>query len=133
MRIGGCSFAFGPKPLESARIIRHMGFQTMDLGVCLGNTQINPFEVSDQPEVVAGRVNRILDRILFILVFDRETAEDYSKTMFFENSTKRSLAAHACSSKLSMKCYYKTGLERLKCSRPARSGRRHSSSGAATG
>jgi len=64
MRIGGCSFAFGPKPLEeAARIIHHMGFQTMDLGACLGNTQINPFEASDQPDLVAERVNAVLDRL----------------------------------------------------------------------
>ena len=64
MRIGGCSFAFGPKQLEeAARIVQQLGFQTVDLGVCLGNTQINPFEASEHPEAVADRVNRTLDRL----------------------------------------------------------------------
>lgn len=61
MRIGGCSFAFGPKPLEqAAQIVREFGFQVMDLGVCLGNTQIDPYEAAERPAAVADRVNRIL-------------------------------------------------------------------------
>ena len=61
MRIGGCSFAFGPKPLEeAAQIVRELGFQVIDLGVCLGNTQINPYEAAERPVAVADRVNRIL-------------------------------------------------------------------------
>jgi sugar phosphate isomerase/epimerase len=62
MRIGGCTFAFGPKPLEDAcRLLRAFGFRIVDLGVCLGNTQISPFEASANPETVAGAVNRCLD------------------------------------------------------------------------
>jgi len=61
---GGCSFAFGPKPLEeAAQIIRELGFQVIDLGVCLGNTQINPYEAAERPIAVADRVNRILGEI----------------------------------------------------------------------
>ena len=61
MRVGGCSFAFGPKPLdEAAQIVREMGFQVMDLGVCLGNTQINPHEAAEKPVAVADRVTRVL-------------------------------------------------------------------------
>ncbi len=62
MRIGGCTFAFGPRPLEDAcRLLRELGFKIVDLGVCLGNTQINPFDASDNPEVVARTVNHCLD------------------------------------------------------------------------
>ncbi|MEW5977689.1 MAG: sugar phosphate isomerase/epimerase family protein [Acidobacteriota bacterium] len=62
MRIGGCSFAFGPKPLaEAARILKGFGFQTVDLGACLGNTQVNPFEASGHPQETADTVNRCLD------------------------------------------------------------------------
>lgn len=64
MRIGGCSFAFGPKPLEeAAQIIRELGFQVIDLGVCLGNTQVNPHEAAERPIAVADRVNRILGEL----------------------------------------------------------------------
>jgi len=64
MRIGGCSFAFGPRPLEGAgQIIRQLGFEVIDLGVCFGNTQINPFEASDDPEAVSDRVRQTLERL----------------------------------------------------------------------
>ena len=62
MRVGGCTFAFGPKPLEDAcRLLKEFGFRIVDLGVCLGNTQVNPFNASENPEAVAGTVNRCLD------------------------------------------------------------------------
>src|SRR5262245_36902522 len=64
MRIGGCSFAFGPRPLEdAARIVRRLGFQVMDLGVCLGNTQINPMFASEQPEKAAREVREVVERL----------------------------------------------------------------------
>jgi sugar phosphate isomerase/epimerase len=64
MRIGGCSFAFGPRPLEEAgEIVRQLGFEVIDLGVCLGNTQINPFEASEDPEAVSDRAKRTLERL----------------------------------------------------------------------
>jgi len=62
MRVGGCTFAFGPKPLEEAcRSLKELGFRIVDLGVCLGNTQINPFDASENPGAVADTVNRCLD------------------------------------------------------------------------
>ena len=61
MRIGGCTFAFGPKPLEDAcRSLKEFGFRIVDLGVCLGNTQVNPFDASENPGAIADRVNRCL-------------------------------------------------------------------------
>src|SRR6186713_1393570 len=59
MRVGGCTFAFGPKPLEDAcRSLKELGFRIVDLGVCLGNTQVNPFDASENPEAVADTVSR---------------------------------------------------------------------------
>src|SRR5216117_2932073 len=64
MRIGGCSFAFGPKPLrEAAGLLKQFGFETIDLGTCLGNTQIDPFEAAERPDALASEVNRILDSL----------------------------------------------------------------------
>jgi sugar phosphate isomerase/epimerase len=62
MRLGGCTFAFGPKPLDEAcRNLKELGFRIADLGVCLGNTQVNPFDAAEKPEATADTVNRCLD------------------------------------------------------------------------
>jgi len=63
MKVGGCSFSFGPSQLDAAAgILKELGFGTIDLGVCLGNTQVDPFEAARNPEVVATRVSRVLDQ-----------------------------------------------------------------------
>jgi len=64
MKIGACSFAFGPKPLrEAGQIIKGFGFDFMDLGVCLGNTQIHPLEAAERPEQTALEAMKILEQL----------------------------------------------------------------------
>lgn len=61
MEIGGCSFSFGPKPLrEALRILRNLGFDIVDVGVCPGNTQIHPVEAAQEPERTAATVKAAL-------------------------------------------------------------------------
>jgi len=37
MKVGGCSFSFGPSRLDvAAQTLKGLGFDTIDLGVCLG-------------------------------------------------------------------------------------------------
>jgi sugar phosphate isomerase/epimerase len=64
MKIGACSFAFGPKTLrESGQIIKDLGFDLMDLGVCLGNTQIHPVQAAERPEQVALMAIEVLEQL----------------------------------------------------------------------
>jgi len=64
MKIGACSFAFGPKTLrESGQIIKDFGFDFMDLGVCLGNTQIHPVQAAERPEQTALMAIEVLEQL----------------------------------------------------------------------
>jgi len=64
MRIGGCTFSFGPRPLrEAAEILKKFGFERVDLGVCIGNGQIDPFLASEEPDRTASEAIRILDEL----------------------------------------------------------------------
>jgi sugar phosphate isomerase/epimerase len=64
MKIGACSFAFGPKPLrESGQIIKDFGFNLMDLGVCLGNTQIHPVQAAERPDQTALEAIKVLEQL----------------------------------------------------------------------
>jgi sugar phosphate isomerase/epimerase len=70
MKVGGCSFSFGPSRLDvAAQTLKGLGFDTIDLGVCLGNTQVSPFEAAKNPEAAAGAVRLVLDQ------FDLEPGE----------------------------------------------------------
>lgn len=63
MKVGSCSFSFGPSRLDvAAQILKGLGFDTIDLGVCLGNTEGNPYEAAKNPEALAGEVRLVLDR-----------------------------------------------------------------------
>jgi sugar phosphate isomerase/epimerase len=55
--IGGCSFSFGPRPLrEALQILKDLGFDIADLGVCWGNTQVHPVQAAENPEGTALEV-----------------------------------------------------------------------------
>jgi sugar phosphate isomerase/epimerase len=59
--IGGCSFSFGPRPLrEALQILKDLGFDIADLGVCLGNTQVHPVRAAENPERTASEVIEVL-------------------------------------------------------------------------
>ena len=61
MEIGGCSFSFGPRSLrEALQILKDMGFDIADLGVCLGNTQVHPVRAAENPERTAAEVIEVL-------------------------------------------------------------------------
>jgi len=61
MEIGGCSFSFGPKPLhEALHVLKNLGFDVVDVGVCPGNTQIHPIEAASEPERTAATVKEAL-------------------------------------------------------------------------
>lgn len=63
MKIGGCTFAFGPRSLdEAASILAAFGFQTVDLGVCSNeNAQIDPLMAAGDPDGWADQVLRTLE------------------------------------------------------------------------
>lgn len=63
MRIGGCTFAFGPRSLEeAASILAAFGFQTIDLGVCSNeNAQVDPIVAAGDPDGSADQVLRSLE------------------------------------------------------------------------
>ena len=63
MRIGGCTFAFGPRSLEeAASILAAFGFQTIDLGVCSNeNAQVDPIVAARDPDGSADQVLRALE------------------------------------------------------------------------
>ena len=63
MKIGGCTFAFGPRSLEeAASILAAFGFQTIDLGVCSNeNAQVDPIVAAGDPDGAADRVLRALE------------------------------------------------------------------------
>jgi sugar phosphate isomerase/epimerase len=59
--VGGCSFSFGPKPLRDAlRIVKQLGFDVVDLGICPGNTQIHPVVAAMEPEHRAAEATELL-------------------------------------------------------------------------
>lgn len=61
IEIGGCSFSFGPKPLrEALQLVKTLGFEVVDLGICPGNTQIHPVVAATEPERYAAEVNELL-------------------------------------------------------------------------
>lgn len=61
IEIGGCSFSFGPKPLrEALQLVKNLGFEIVDLGICPGNTQIHPVVAATEPERYAAEVNELL-------------------------------------------------------------------------
>ena len=61
IEIGGCSFSFGPRSLrEALQILKVLGFDIVDLGVCLGNTQVHPVRAAQNPEVTASEVIQAL-------------------------------------------------------------------------
>lgn len=62
IEIGGCSFSFGPKSLDQAlRIVKDLGFDIADVGVCPGNGQLDPVSVALAPESHAAEALRALD------------------------------------------------------------------------
>lgn len=63
MKIGGCSFAFGPRRLEeAASILATFGFQVIDLGVCsTPNAQVDPIEAAGDPDRLADQVLNTLE------------------------------------------------------------------------
>ena len=63
MKIGGCSFAFGPNTLEdAAKMLQQFGFSVVDLGVCsTENAQVDPIQAAQQPEKWADRVLQAWD------------------------------------------------------------------------
>ena len=63
MKIGGCTFAFGPRSLEeAASILAAFGFQTIDLGVCSNeNAQVDPIVAAGDPDGSADQVLRALE------------------------------------------------------------------------
>lgn len=63
MKIGGCSFAFGPRRLEeAASILAAFGFQVIDLGVCsTPNAQVDPIEAAEDPDRLADQVLNTLE------------------------------------------------------------------------
>ena len=62
MKVGGCSFAFGPNSLQdAAQILKRFGFAVVDLGVCsTENTQLDPVLTAEGPQKWADHVLRIL-------------------------------------------------------------------------
>lgn len=44
-------------------MVHEFGFEIIDLGVCLGNTQIHPVQASEKPERTASEAMRVLDRM----------------------------------------------------------------------
>lgn len=64
IQLGGCSFSFGPMPLEPAlRIVKGLGFRIVDLGVCPGNPQIHPVAAALEPDRCAGEAVNALDQL----------------------------------------------------------------------
>src|SRR5215831_13972729 len=64
MEIGGCSFSFGPRPVrESLLMLKNLGFEIVDLGVCTGNTQIHPIQAATEPERTASEVTGVLEEM----------------------------------------------------------------------
>jgi hypothetical protein len=64
IEIGGCSFSFGPKPLEEAlHMLKDLGFDIVDVGVCPGNTQIDPVQAAKSPEDAALKLNTALGKL----------------------------------------------------------------------
>ena len=63
MKIGGCTFAFGPRNLEeTASILAAFGFQTIDLGVCSNeNAQVDPIMAAGDPDGMADQVVSALE------------------------------------------------------------------------
>jgi sugar phosphate isomerase/epimerase len=61
LEIGGCSFSFGPRSLRYAlQTLKDLGFDIVDLGVCLGNTQVHPVRAAENPERTASEVIEVL-------------------------------------------------------------------------
>jgi sugar phosphate isomerase/epimerase len=64
MKIGACSFAFGPKSLkDSGHIIKDFGFSLVDIGACLGNTQIHPVRAAEEPARTALEAVKVLSEL----------------------------------------------------------------------
>lgn len=78
IEIGGCSFSFGPKPLrEALQLVKTLGFEVVDLGICPGNTQVHPIAAATEPERYAAEANELLQEFglrpeeCFVLDFGR--------------------------------------------------------------